>query len=83
VKVTDPAGVESVTLYWTVGTDKGSMVMTPTTGDIYEAVLGEFKANTVGAAGASIPLTATAIDKGGRSASSTSSVFLHSVSSPC
>jgi hypothetical protein len=43
VKVTDPAGVESVTLYWTVGLDKGSIVMTPTTGDVYEAVLGAFK----------------------------------------
>jgi hypothetical protein len=83
VTVTDPAGVESVTLYWTVGGATSSIVMTPMAGDSYEAVLGAFKAGTVGTDGASIPLTATAIDKGGRSASSTSNVFLHSASSPC
>ena len=81
VTVSDSTGVQSVTLYWSVNGNQGSVEMNRAgASETYEAVLGSFKPGTATSKGQTIDLTAKAIDKGGRTASATSTVFLHSAS---
>lgn len=79
VPVSDAAGLSSVTMSWSVNATNGSTPMTAA-GSTYEAVLGSFKAGTVAAAGDSIGVVVKAVDKGGRTSSTSTKGFLYSAS---
>jgi hypothetical protein len=81
VTVTDPAGVGTVTLYWSVNGDEGSIAMNRAgSSDGYEATLGAFKAGTASTKGGTVSITVKAIDSGGRAGSAATTIFLHSAS---
>ena len=79
VTATDPSGIDTVTVDWSVNGAYGSIAMSRVgTSDTVEGVLGSFKAGTVGPSGDTVALTAKAVDKGGRTSTNSSKVFLHS-----
>jgi hypothetical protein len=74
-QVSDPSGVASVTMSWSVGTTSGSKPMTG--GGASSAILGPFPDTTISGAPASIAVTITARDSVGNTRTASTSVVLH------
>ena len=77
-RVTDPSGVGSVRLRWSVAGESGSKAMTRT-GTIYSGTVGPFDPGTVPSSGANVRIRILAVDDEGNQRTARTTVRLHSV----
>jgi hypothetical protein len=79
VQVTDPSGIGSVTVAWSVEAVKGSKPMS-LSDSAWSADIGPFDDKTVEAGSALVEITVTATDKPGNSSTAKTSITLHDCS---